>query len=87
MTKYEWPEEEFKSAWELGPHVCKKTEFVQRPFDKKWVRWELVVTNWEPQEGDFPFSSTMNAREVWIVTGVWHDRPAKAIQEKKSRRH
>jgi len=51
------------------------------------VRWELVVTNWEPQEGDFPFSSTMNAREVWIVTGVWHNRPAKAIQEKKSRRH
>jgi len=87
MTKYEWPEEEFNNAWEHGPHVCKKTEFVQRNFDKKWLRWELVVSNWEPQEGEYPFLSATNAREVWIVTGVWHDRPVKAIQENKLRRH
>jgi len=86
MSTRAWPEEKFNGAWEHGPHVSKKTEFIQRAFDKKWVRWELVVAAWEPQEGEHPFLSATNARDVWIVTGVWHDRPVDAMQENKLRR-
>ena len=83
LTDLMWPEEKYESARELGPHVCKKTEFVQRTFDKKWVRWELVNTSYEPNEKEYPFQSETYAREMWIATGVWNDRPDKAMKESK----
>ena len=83
LTDLMWPEEKYESARELGPHVCKKTEFVQRAFDKKWVRWELVNTSYEPNEKEYPFQSETYAREMWIATGVWYDRPDKAMKEAK----
>jgi hypothetical protein len=77
-----WPEEIFPSIrLEVGPHVCKRTEFVCRSYDQKWVRWELVNTSHEPQEGKYPFESATCAREMWIATGVWHDRPDNAMKE------
>ena len=82
LTDLMWPEEKYESARELGPHVCNRTEFVQRTFDKKWVRWELVDSTWERQEGEYPFASS-GPRYVWIATGVWHDRPDTAMKESK----
>lgn len=76
-----WPEETFPSARELGPHVCKRTEFVLRSHDQKWVRWDLVNTSYERREMEFPFQSATCAREMWIATGVWHERPDKAMKE------
>ena len=82
MTDSKWPEEIFTSVKKLGPHVCKRTEFVRRAYDQKWVRWELVNTSYEPDGGRrYPFASATCANEMWIATGVWHERPDKAMKE------
>ena len=83
MTDFVWPEDNFNSVRkDLGAHVSKRTEYVQRNFDKKWVRWELVDT--QTKERD-PFQTGCNTREVWIATGVWHDKPVTTMNKERQR--
>jgi hypothetical protein len=83
---YKYPEENFNSIREeCGPHFSKRTEFIQRKFDKKWVRWELVNPQIESSEGERPFESATNARSVWVATGVWHEKPVVVMGKEKQR--
>ena len=70
---------------DCGAYVCRRIEFTQRDYDKKWVRWEEVDTNYEPQERDHPFSSGNGHRYAWISTGVWNYKPIDAMKEAQER--
>jgi len=86
MTNFAWPEDNFNSIREdCGPHFSKRTEYVQRNLDKKWVRWELVDTQMEASEHDRPFESATNVRSMWVATGVWHEKPVVTMNREKQR--